>query len=120
MNYIEKLAVQAGARIEVDAKGNKLTYTDGLDLEIFAELLGSRSENLQTTITRKFLKKLKFTVMDENDILGFMGCSSPVPLLAETEDGLLVVLDGDYCEVYDGQTMEMVDSREGISEILTK
>jgi hypothetical protein len=120
MNYIEKLAIQAGARIEEDAKGNKYTYLEDMDLDIFAELLGSRSENLQTTITRKFLKKLKFTVMDENDIVGFAGCASPVPLLAETEDGLLVVLDGDYCEVYDGETMEMVDSRDGISELLTK
>ena len=50
-------------------------------------------------IDREFLKGLTFRVMDENDKMGFAGVQSPVPLIAETDD-YLVIIDGDRCEVY--------------------
>jgi hypothetical protein len=50
-------------------------------------------------ITRKFLSSLNFSVMTETDKMGFAGVQSPVPLIAET-DNLLVIIDGDRCEVY--------------------
>ena len=50
-------------------------------------------------ITRKFLASLDFKVMTETDKMGFAGVSSPVPLIAET-DNQLVIIDGDRCEVY--------------------
>jgi hypothetical protein len=54
--------------------------------------------------------------MDKFDKQGFWGCESPVPLLAETEE-YLIILDGAYCEVYD-LDMELVDSRDNIFELL--
>lgn len=50
-------------------------------------------------ITRKFLSGLNFSVMTETDKMGFAGVQSPVPLIAE-KDNLLVIIDGNYCEVY--------------------
>jgi hypothetical protein len=50
-------------------------------------------------ITRKFLSALEFRVMDKHELMGFAGVQSPVPLIAET-DNYLVIIDGDRCEVY--------------------
>jgi len=50
-------------------------------------------------IDREFLKGLTFRVMNEDDKMGFAGVQSPVPLIAEV-DNLLVIIDGDRCEVY--------------------
>ena len=50
-------------------------------------------------IDREFLKGLTFRVMNESDKMGFAGVMSPVPLIAET-DNLLIIIDGDRCEVY--------------------
>lgn len=50
-------------------------------------------------ITRAFLRSLNFRVFSRNDYFGFAGVESPVPLIAESDDQL-VVLDGVYCEVY--------------------
>ena len=50
-------------------------------------------------ITRKFLSALEFRVMDKHELMGFAGVQSPVPLIAETDD-YLVIIDGDRCEVY--------------------
>ena len=50
-------------------------------------------------IDRKFLASLTFHVMTESDKMGFAGVQSPVPLIAET-DNQLVIIDGDRCEVY--------------------
>jgi hypothetical protein len=52
-------------------------------------------------IDREFLKGLTFRVMNESDKMGFAGVLSPVPLIAET-DNLLIIIDGDRCEVYGG------------------
>jgi len=63
-------------------------------------------------ITRDFLASLKFRVMTPQDHNGFAGVDSPVPLIADTGD-YLVVIDGDRCEVYgdpagDG-TVDLID-----------
>ena len=49
-------------------------------------------------ITRDFLDGLTFRVMTDSDRMGFAGCSSPVSLIAEHGDAL-VIIDGSYCEV---------------------
>ena len=65
-------------------------------------------------ITREFLAGLTFSVMSESDRMGFAGCESPVPLIAEYGDKYLVVIDGGYCEVCDVETLDMVDSVDDI------
>jgi hypothetical protein len=50
-------------------------------------------------ITRKFLSALEFRVMDKHELMGFAGVQSPVPLIAET-DNYLVIIDGDRCDVF--------------------
>jgi len=68
-------------------------------------------------ITRKFLSTLTFRVMDETDKMGFAGVESPVPLIAETEE-FLVIIDGDRCEVYDEQSdFGPVDVCESVSNL---
>ena len=64
-------------------------------------------------ISRKFLENLKFRVMDESDKMGFAGCGSPVPMIAELGN-LLIVIDGAYCEVIDTVELDQVDFCEDI------
>jgi len=68
-------------------------------------------------ITRKFLAGLDFKVMDETDKMGFAGVQSPVPLIAEIND-LLIIIDGDRCEVY-GENSDFGPAEicESISEL---
>jgi hypothetical protein len=68
-------------------------------------------------ITRKFLASLDFKVMDETDKMGFAGVQSPVPLIAEIND-LLIIIDGDRCEVY-GENSDFGPAEicESISEL---
>jgi len=56
-------------------------------------------------ITREFLSTLTFRVMTESDLQMFSGCESPVPLIAENDD-YMVVIDGDRCEVFGGDFSE--------------
>jgi hypothetical protein len=67
-------------------------------------------------ITRAFLAEFKFSVMDEFTIMGFGGCESPVPLYAESEK-FVVVIDGDKCEVFCAETMELLDSHYNIRSL---
>ena len=68
-------------------------------------------------ITRDFLAGFKFTVMtDDFSVLGFGGCQSPVPLYAESEQ-FVVVIDGDQCEVFCAETMELLASNYSIREL---
>ena len=69
-------------------------------------------------ITKNFIRSLKFSFMTEDTRQGFAGCESATPMLAETPEGLLVVLDGDHCEVIDVENLECVDSRDGMTELL--
>ena len=77
-------------------------------------------------ITRDFLRSVNFRVMTDFDRHGFAGAQSPVALLGETGD-YLVVVDGNYCEVYgpaskdcelteDG-TFEPIETCENICEL---
>ena len=68
-------------------------------------------------ITRKFLSGFNFSVMTETDKMGFAGVQSPVPLIAE-KDNLLVIIDGNYCEVYgENSDFEPTETCENISEL---
>ena len=68
-------------------------------------------------ISRKFLSSLNFSVMTESDRMGFAGCESPVPLIAEYGDKFLVIIDGCYAEVTDVESLELVDSCDDIREL---
>lgn len=50
-------------------------------------------------ITRDFLAGFNFRIMTKSDLQAFNGCESPVPMIAEN-DQYLVILDGSVCEVY--------------------
>lgn len=65
-------------------------------------------------ITRDFLKGLTFRVFDKTDYYGFAGVESPVPLVAETDE-FVVIIDGDRCEVYDAEGLEPKDVCESVS-----
>lgn len=67
-------------------------------------------------ITRKFLKTLKFRPFDAYDFEGFAGVDSPVPFIAESGD-LLVIVDGDVCEVYNLETLEVISKVDSISNL---
>jgi len=68
-------------------------------------------------ISRDFLSSLNFRVMDETDKMGFAGVQSPVPLIVEIND-LLIIIDGDRCEVY-GENSDFGPAEicESISEL---
>lgn len=50
-------------------------------------------------ITRELLSSLTFRVFTKTDYYGFSGVESPVPLIAETDE-FLVIIDGSYAELY--------------------
>jgi hypothetical protein len=50
-------------------------------------------------ISRRLLRSLTFRPFTKNDYFGFAGVSSPVPLIAET-DNICVIIDGDSAELY--------------------
>jgi hypothetical protein len=71
-------------------------------------------------ITRNFLAGLTFRTMTEFDRMGFAGCTSPVSLIAEHNDGFadyLVVIDGSQCDVINVDSLEVVDLCEDIREL---
>jgi hypothetical protein len=71
----------------------------------------------QSLISRKFLKSFNFRVFNESDYYAFAGVESPIPLIAE-RDCFLVILDGDYCEVYiDGEGDAPFDTCENIKRL---
>ena len=74
-----------------------------------------------TKISRELLSKIEFRVMDQNDKFGFAGVESPVPLIGEIEsEGIIVVIDGDFAELYcvDGcANFDCVDTCENIREL---
>ena len=74
-----------------------------------------------TKISRPLLKSLNFKVMSDFDRNGFLGCESPVSLIADNEDeGICVVIDGNRAELYayDGcANFEMIDTVENICEL---
>jgi len=67
-------------------------------------------------ITRELLASLTFRTFTQNDYYGFAGVNSPVPLIAETNE-LLVIIDGGYCELYSAENEfgEPVDTCDDIN-----
>lgn len=74
-----------------------------------------------TKISRELLKAIKFRVMDDFERNGFMGCESPVSLIGEIDDeGICVIIDGDYAELYayDGcANFDLIDQNFNIREL---
>lgn len=71
-------------------------------------------------ITRELLAGLTFRPFTKNDWYGFQGCESPVPFIAEEED-FLVILDGDYAELYvHDYEFGAVDTCDSIRELSHK
>ena len=74
-----------------------------------------------TKITRELLESMTFRPFSQNDYYGFSGVSSPVPMIAELEDeGICMILDGDYAELYayDGcANFDCVDTCDNIREL---
>jgi len=66
-------------------------------------------------ITREFLAGLTFRTMTDSDRMGFAGCESPVSLIAEYGDAL-VIIDGSYCEVVsdEGEVVAQCDDIVGL------
>ena len=56
-------------------------------------------------ISRKFLASLEFRRFNEHDYMGFGGVQSPVPLIADSGE-FLVIVDGNYAEIYDAESIE--------------
>ena len=77
-----------------------------------------------TKITRELLESLTFRTFTKNDFYGFAGVLSPVPMIAENEDeGITVIIDGDYAELYayDGcANFDCIDTCENIRELTYK
>ena len=62
-------------------------------------------------ITRSYLKTLNFKPFDDAMYDGFAGVQSPVPFYADDGDEYLIILDGNYVEMYDadGELLESCD-----------
>ena len=58
-----------------------------------------------TKFDRAFFSSLKFSVMTESEKCGFAGVQSPVPLIADSGE-FLVIVDGVYAEIYDAESIE--------------
>lgn len=75
-------------------------------------------------ITRELIESLSFRKFSKNDYYGFSGVMSPVPLIAENEDeGILMIIDGDYAELYafDGDgAFDIIDQVDSIRELQYK
>lgn len=74
-----------------------------------------------TKISRELLASIDFRLMDESDKMGFAGVSSPCPMVGEIEaEGITVVVDGGYAELYayDGcANFDCIDTCENINEL---
>jgi hypothetical protein len=69
-------------------------------------------------LTKDFILNLEFRFMDKYDLEGFYGCESPNPMIASTDD-YVVVLDGERLEVYD-YTATVVDYTDDIYSIISE
>jgi hypothetical protein len=76
---------------------------------------------IYTKISRQLIESLEFRPFTKQDWYGFQGCESPVPMIAENDDeGILVIIDGDYCELYaaDGDGgFEPIDTCDSIRQL---
>lgn len=62
---------------------------------------------------RNFFESLSFRVMTESDKMGFAGVTSPVPLISDNSD-FLVVVDGVHAEIYD-EDAELIETIEDVT-----
>ena len=74
-----------------------------------------------TKISRDLIQSLTFRPFSENDYYGFNGVTSPIPMIATNEaEGILMIIDGDYAELYadtgDGE-VDCVDTVMSIREL---
>lgn len=68
-------------------------------------------------LTREFLSTFKFRPFDKADYMGFGGVESPCPMIAD-RDSYLIIIDGDYCELYlDGYEFGAFETCENIREL---
>lgn len=76
---------------------------------------------IYTKISRELMNSMNFRVMSDFEKNGFLGCESPVPLIAENDDeGIMMVVDGDVAELYayDGcANFDLIDTCENIREV---
>jgi hypothetical protein len=74
-----------------------------------------------TKISRELMTSLTFRPFSKNDYYGFSGVSSPIPMIAENEDeGILMIVDGDYAELYayDGDgAFDIIDQVDSIRDL---
>ena len=75
------------------------------------------------SLTRELIDSLEFRKFEKNDYYGFAGVTSPIPLIADREDGIIMIIDGAYAELYvtesDG-TVDLADSVDNINELSYK
>ena len=74
-----------------------------------------------TKISRELIKAIEFRPFEQNDYYGFCDVQSPIPMLGELEsEGILMVIDGDYAELYayDAEgSFDCIDQCESIREL---
>ena len=74
-----------------------------------------------TKISRQLIESMNFRPFTKTDWYGFQGCESPMPFIAENDDeGILMIIDGDYCELYaaDGDgSFEPIDTCDSIRQL---
>ena len=77
-----------------------------------------------TKISRELIKSMTFRPFEQNDYYGFCDVKSPIPLIGESEsEGIIMVIDGDYAELYayDAEGgFDCVDQCESIRELPIK
>lgn len=69
---------------------------------------------MSSYITRSYLQSLTFKPFDDAMYQGFAGVQSPVPFYAEDADEYLLILDGNYVEMYD-EDGELIDTCDDIT-----
>ena len=72
-----------------------------------------------TNFDRAFFSSLKFSVMTETEKMGFAGVQSPVPLIADSGE-FLVIVDGVYAEIYDADSVENCSGPSATIENITE
>jgi hypothetical protein len=76
---------------------------------------------IYTKISRALLASMNFRPFEQTDYYGFAGVSSPCPMIGEVEaEGITVIIDGDYAELYayDGcANFDCVDTCANIREL---
>jgi hypothetical protein len=67
---------------------------------------------------RAFFKQFTFRPFTKEDYYGFSGVESPVPLIADNGE-FLVILDGIYAEIYDAEAIQNMTEPYQIMDVRT-